>query len=101
MKKRILTAAAALTLAVFLTGCGSMEFVFSPQELYSLPELPAKYTELNRQINAILEGGAEYAAPTSGANIQPVQLADLDGVFPQVRRRQAAENLHFLYEGRR
>ncbi len=79
MKKRILTAAAALTLAVFLTGCGSMEFVFSPQELYSLPELPAKYTELNRQINAILEGGAEYAAPTSGANIQPVQLADLDG----------------------
>lgn len=78
-KKRILTAAAALTLAVFLTGCGSMEFVFSPQELYSLPELPAKYTELNRQINAILEGGAEYAAPTSGANIQPVQLADLDG----------------------
>ncbi len=80
VKKRILAAVAALMMAMLLCGCdGGLELVFNPQELYSLPELPAKYTELNQQINAILEGGAEYASPTSGTNIQPVQLADLDG----------------------
>lgn len=79
MKKKLRAVAAAILLALALAGCSSLELVFSPQELYSLPELPAKYTELNSQINAILEDGAEYAAPTSGTNIQAVQLADLDG----------------------
>ena len=68
-----------LTLLTGLTaGCSSdIKMTFDPQELYSLPKLPAKYTELNNQINKILEGGAEYAAPVSGTNIQPVQLWDL------------------------
>ncbi|MEG2176304.1 MAG: VCBS repeat-containing protein [Oscillibacter sp.] len=72
---------ALLTLAlglVCLTACGC-ELSFSPEELYSLPNLPVEYTELNKSIKAILDSGAEYAAPTSGANIQPVQLVDLDG----------------------
>ena len=69
----------ALLLALSLSGCGGGKLVFNPEELYTLPTLPAKYTELSSQINAILEDGAEYAAPSSGANIQPVQLADLDG----------------------
>ena len=69
----------AALLAVTLSGCGGFRLVFNPEELYALPELPAKYTELNAQLNAILEDGAEYAAPTSGSNIQPVQLTDLDG----------------------
>ena len=64
---------------VMLSGCSMPELVLNPEELYGLPELPAKYKELNSRINAILEGGAEYAAPTSGTNIQPVQLVDLDG----------------------
>ena len=70
-----------LTLLTGLTaGCSSdIKMTFDPQELYSLPKLPAKYTELNNQINKILEDGAEYAAPVSGTNIQPVQLWDLDG----------------------
>ena len=55
------------------------DFAFSPQDLYSLPQLPAEYTELNNCINQLLESGAEYAAPVSGSNIQPVQLEDLDG----------------------
>lgn len=63
---------------VCLTACGC-DLTSSPEELYSLPDLPAEYTELNNSIKAILDGGAEYAAPTSGANIQPVQLVDLDG----------------------
>ena len=53
--------------------------IVNPEELYALPTLPVKYTELNARITEILEGGAEYAAPTSGANIQPIQLVDLDG----------------------
>lgn len=68
-------------LLVLLTcGCGKGHIgILDPQELYSLPELPAKYTELNSQLSHILEHGAEYAAPASGTNIQPVQMWDLDG----------------------
>ena len=79
MKKRLWLVLALA--AVMLTGCGKGDFKlnFNPQELYALPELPAKYTELNSQLTAILESGAEYAAPASGTNVQPVQMTDLDG----------------------
>ena len=83
MKKRIRAAALALSLGAVtvLSGCGNQEFRlnFNPQELYALPELPAKYTELNGLLAQILQGGAEYAAPISGTNVQPVQMRDLDG----------------------
>ena len=64
---------------LMLSGCSMPKLTLDPEDLYSLPTLPAKYTELNAQISEILEAGAEYAAPASGANIQPVQLVDLDG----------------------
>lgn len=72
---------AAMLFAVSaLSGCGGMpKLSFDPQNLYSLPTLPTKHTELNNQLNTILSSGAEYAAPTSGTYIQPVQLVDLDG----------------------
>ena len=76
--RTILTAWALALLLACATGCGA-GFTLNPQDLYGLPKLPTKYTELNNRINAILGGGAEYAAPVSGANLQPVQLADLDG----------------------
>ena len=79
MAKKIWALAAALLLCAVLSGCGGFNFEINPEELYALPELPAKYTELNARLNAILEDGAEYAAPASGANIQPVQMTDLDG----------------------
>lgn len=79
MRKQIRALAAALMLSAALSGCGGIQLEFNPEELYALPELPAKYTELNAQLNEILEDGAEYAAPASGTNIQPVQLTDLDG----------------------
>jgi len=79
VKKRVTALAAALLLSLVLSGCSGFTFEIDPEKLYTLPELPAKYTELNAQINAILEDGAEYAAPTSGTNIQPVQMTDLDG----------------------
>jgi len=69
-----------LMLSVFTSGCGEpMDLTLDPQNLYSLPVLPAKYTELNNQLNAIISGGAEYAAPVAGTNTQPVQLVDLNG----------------------
>jgi hypothetical protein len=71
-----LLCAAALILS--LSGC-SFHFVTSPDELYRLPQLPAQYTELEKSLDAVQTGGAEYAAPLSGTNIQPVQLMDLDG----------------------
>lgn len=79
MSGRIRVLAAALALSAVLSGCGGFHMEFNPEALYTLPELPALYTELNAQLNAILEDGAEYAAPAAGANIQPVQLTDLDG----------------------
>ena len=79
-KYLVLTALLGLTL-LLTTGCGKdgMGFSMDPQELYRLPELPAKYTELNSQLMAVQDRGAEYAAPASGSNIQPVQMRDLDG----------------------
>lgn len=68
-----------LLAALLLSGCSGETLTFDPQDLYSLPTLPAKYTELNSQLSAIQDGGAEYAAPVSGTNIQPIQLVDLDG----------------------
>ena len=83
MKKRIRAAAMALSLGAMtvLGGCGDQDLRinFNPQELYALPELPAQYTELNGLLTQILQDGAEYAAPISGTNVQPVQMRDLDG----------------------
>ena len=78
-KKLWLLLAALLLTAASLTGCTLPRLALNPEELYSLPTLPARYAELNTLLNEILDSGAEYAAPTSGANIQPVQLVDLDG----------------------
>lgn len=78
--KSVLKIGALLFFSVLLgltaSGCAIKT---SPEELYSLPKLPAQYTELESSINKILEDGAEYSAPTSGTNIQPVQMVDLDG----------------------
>ena len=76
---RKLTLVGMIFLASMLSGCTIPKLTLNSEDLYSLPTLPAKYTELNTQLNEILESGAEYAAPTSGANIQSVQLVDLDG----------------------
>ncbi len=62
-----------------LSACTAPKLTLDPEELYALPELPERYTALNKQLSAIQEGGAEYATPVSGSNIQPVQMMDLDG----------------------
>lgn len=74
--KKLLAVPLALCLCLLLTGC---LFNSRVEDLYSLPQLPEEYTELKNKIDAILSDGAEYAAPLSGSNVQPVQLVDLDG----------------------
>lgn len=69
---------AAITVCLSASGC-QPALSFNPQDLYSLPQLPAEYTELDNRIKSILESGAETTAPMSGTYIQPVQLRDLDG----------------------
>ena len=51
MMKKIRALAAALALSLVLGGCGGFHIEFNPEELYALPELPAKYTELNARLN--------------------------------------------------
>lgn len=66
--QRMLTAAVGLLLLLSASGCG---FSFSPTDLYSLPQLPEEYTELNSSLNQLLESGAEYAAPSPAATSSP------------------------------
>ena len=63
--------------AVLLTCTGCL-FGGSVSELYALPQLPVRYQELESRINQLIAEGAEYAAPISGSNLQPVQMVDLD-----------------------
>lgn len=77
--KTLSMAVMAAVLTAMVTGCAGPKLALDPQALYALPELPAKYTELSGLLNAVLNEGAEYAAPVSGERIQPVQLVDLDG----------------------
>lgn len=76
--KIMLTAVLAGALMLGSSGC-SVGFTLSPDELYRLPKLPAEYTELDKQLSDMISAGAEYAPPSSGTNIQSVQLTDLDG----------------------
>lgn len=65
-----------LCAAALLSGCAPGP---SDATLYRLPKLPAEYESLETLIDAIVASGAEYAAPTSGSNLQSVQMVDLDG----------------------
>ena len=63
-------------LPLILSGC---MMTASVEELYALPQLPTEYETLDARINEILAAGAETISPSAGANLQSVQLEDLDG----------------------
>ena len=73
------TAAAVLTAltSLVMTGC-SFRLVASPDDLYTLPDLPTEYAALGSSIQQLLSSGMEYAAPVSGSHTQNVQLMDLN-----------------------
>ena len=72
-KKCILLLGAFLLLS--LSACGTDA---AGETLYRLPRLPKEYESLEQQIDALLAAGAEHTAPTSGNNLQSVQMVDLD-----------------------
>ncbi len=74
MKKWICSALAAVML-ILLTGCAET----SADDLYQLPQLSEGYLRLQGAIDEVLSSGAVYAAPSAGANRQPIQREDLDG----------------------
>lgn len=76
--KAALTVLMAALLCLLAAGC-SFRFTVSPDDLYSLPQMPPQYKELKNRIEKLRQGGAEYASPVSGANVQTVQMVDLDG----------------------
>ncbi len=73
---RYLALTGLLCAALRLGGCMPVAF---DDSLYRLPRLPAEYESLETLIDALLADGAEYAAPTSGSNLQSVQMVDLNG----------------------
>lgn len=79
MMRSMLLALCLCLVVLTASGCGNLGFTLDPQALYSLPKLPPKYDALNTRLAEIESGGAEYAAPASGTNIQAVQMVDLDG----------------------
>jgi len=74
VKRKILLAAMACLIMFALSGC-----LKSTEELYRLPQQTSLYQNLQAEIAAVLNAGAEYSAPVAGQNRQPIQLADLDG----------------------
>ena len=89
--RRGVLASLGLTLLLTASGCG---FSLSPEDLYSLPQLPAEYTELNSCINAVIESGAEYAAPHLGKQY-PAGAAG----GPERRRRGGGRGLLPQFRG--
>lgn len=75
VKHKWLLAGLAGLLLGLTAGCS----LHTPEELYTLPEPPAEYRNLNLRIQETMTAlGAEYAAPLSGSNTQTVQLQDID-----------------------
>ncbi len=75
MRKKIMGLFGLAALCMLLTGC----LVQSMDELYMLPRQSEEYYDLQQAIDTVMTEGTSYAAPSSGSNQQPVQLADLDG----------------------
>lgn len=74
--KRAWLAGIVLAGVCLLGGCSAPS---SAESLFTLPQLPIEYNDLSRQISELIADGYEYASPTSGRNIQSVQMVDLDG----------------------
>jgi hypothetical protein len=75
LKRKLRLFAAAFSLMLLMSGCSISEI----DELYSLPQPPKGYLQLQELIDAEIKAGSEYSAPTAGSLRQSVQLVDLDG----------------------
>lgn len=79
MKRHFQKAIVLLVLMTAVCLLGGCQFVASVEELMTLPQMPLEYEGLSQQIESLIAEGYEYASPTSGKNIQSVQMVDLNG----------------------
>ena len=72
-----LLAALLLAAAMSLTLTGCM-FRSSVEDLFTLPRVAAEYEGLSQELDDLQKQGYELVGPSTGQNIQPVQMVDLD-----------------------
>ena len=75
LRRRLKLFPIVIALLILLSGCSISE----TDELYSLPQPPEGYLQLQKLIDAEIAKGSEYSAPTAGSLRQSVQLTDIDG----------------------
>lgn len=74
LKRKLFYAVVMILTLLSFSGCGSK----TAADMYSLPKRSPEYNNLQTEIDRAMMN-LEYAAPVSGENRQPVQMADLDG----------------------
>ena len=74
--KQLAGCLAVLIMMVLLCGC---EFRNNVEDLFALPEMPEEFTGLNQRLSELHAEGYEFAAPTTGQNLQSVHMVDLNG----------------------
>ncbi len=75
MVRRVWLLLAALFLPMLLSGCSLLSY----EDLYSLPQAPEDYYDLQDVLTEVLDAGYSYLSPSGGLRREPVQLTDLDG----------------------
>lgn len=81
--KKLLRCALLGAVLCLLTGCG---LFMSTEDLYALPALPEEYSQLQEEIQSVMDKtGAEFAPISYGNYTSTIQLLDMDGDGEQER----------------
>ena len=73
--RRLTALLLAAVMSLTLTGC---MFRSSVEDLFTLPRVSAEYEGLSQELDDLQKQGYELVGPSTGQNIQPVQMVDLD-----------------------
>ena len=73
--RRLTALLLAAAMSLTLTGC---MFRSSVEDLFTLPRVSAEYEGLSQELDDLQKQGYELVGPSTGQNIQPVQMVDLD-----------------------
>ena len=76
LPQRVAALLLAAVMSLTLTGC---MFRSSVEDLFTLPRVSAEYEGLSQELDDLQKQGYELVGPSTGQNIQPVQMVDLDG----------------------
>lgn len=75
LPRRLTALLLAAAMSLTLTGC---MFRSSVEDLFTLPRVAAEYEGLSQELDDLQKQGYELVGPSTGQNIQPVQMVDLD-----------------------